>query len=335
MHPIFKAGETGKKIRYMTFALATSLVIGVLKFYAYSITQSNAILTDAFESLINVSASAFALFSLIYSSKPKDESHPYGHGKIEFFSVGFEGALILFSGGAILLTAVYHLFYPDTVHQIGVGILLTLTSGAVNFLLGYFLVKKGKELNSMTLKADGEHLLTDTWSSLILIGGLGVIYLTDWLLLDSLLSIGMTLFILLTGFRLIKNALSGLMDETDYHVLSEVVEALNIARKAEWIDIHNLRVLKYGSSIHIDAHLTLPYYFDLTTSHQSVKEIESAVSQKFGNRVELFIHTDPCKTTSCKICTLENCKVRSHELREKIHWNLKNLMKDIPHGLNE
>ena len=135
------------------------------------------------------------------------------------------------------------------------------------------------------------------------------------------------------GFKLLKNALSGLMDETDYKLVEEIIEALNAERKEACIDIHNMRVVKYGSSLHIDAHLTLPWYHDLNTSHATVKQLEELINTRFKNRVEFFIHTDPCISSSCPVCMIKDCKVRQQLFQHKIEWTSENLLRNLPHTI--
>ncbi len=325
--------ENNQKIRIMRNVLIIGLLLTISKFVAWRITHSNAILTDALESIINIAAASFGLFSLIYSARPKDYNHPYGHGKMEFLAVGFEGALIALAGGGMIVKAIWHILNPPILDEIEIGLIITAIAAFVNLLMGRMLIKKGRSLNSTTLLADGKHLVSDTVSSVALIIGLGIILLTGMFILDSLLTIGLGIYILLVGYRLIRNSLAGLLDEADFEILEDVIKVLNRERKPAWIDIHNLRVLKYGSNIHIDAHLTLPWYQILQNSHQEVKEMEDIVRREFGNRVEFFIHTDPCMPTSCGICTISNCPERQSPTIRKLEWEAANLLINLPHSI--
>lgn len=328
---IHQQEENRKKIRIMRFVLTAGLIITAGKFFAYWATNSNAILTDAFESIINIIAAAFGLFSLVYAARPRDENHPYGHGKMEFIAVGFEGALILLAGGGMTVKAVYSIFHPQPLEQLDTGLIITSAAAGLNFLMGKVLVSKGKELHSSALVADGKHLLSDTWSSAALLAGLILIQWTGYNWIDTVLTILLGIYILVVGFRLVMNSMAGLMDEADFDKLNEIVEVINKERKDSWIDVHNLRVVKYGGNFHIDAHLTLPWYEDLNKTHQTVKEVETVVNAHFGNRVEFFIHTDPCLPTSCPICSIKNCPVRKHEFAGKLEWDLKILLQNKPH----
>jgi cation diffusion facilitator family transporter len=325
--------ENQLKTSTMRFVLGMGVVLTLAKFVAYWLTHSNAILSDALESIINIIAAAFGLYSLSYASKPKDEDHPYGHGKMEFLAVGFEGGLIFFTGVGMIFKAIFSAFHPLPLQKLDIGLWITAITSVINLFLGRYLLVKGKQLDSSTLIADGKHLLADTWSAVMIITGLLLMIWTGLLWIDILLTIIMGGYILIVGYKLVKDSLSGLMDEADFVKLDEIVVVLNKSRQDHWIDIHNLRVVKYGSHIHIDAHLTLPWYEDLEKSHRSVKELEVIVNSHFGNKVEFFIHTDPCLPTSCSICAIGECPVRKEQFASKLHWDLPLLLKNKPHTI--
>ncbi len=325
--------EAKKKIRIMRNVLFAGLLLTLIKFVAYHFTSSNAVLTDALESIINIVAAAFGLFSLVYSARPKDENHPYGHGKIEFLAIGFEGALIFFAGCGMIVTAIYAFLKPHELSHLDIGLYLVGATAVVNFFIGRYLIGMGKKMHSHTLVADGQHLLSDTYSSLILIAGLVIMLITGKHLIDTFLTFGLGVYILIVGYKLLRNSLAGLMDETDFNIVKQVIEALNKERKAQWIDIHNLRVVRYGYHLHIDAHLTLPWYDLLRVSHDEVKSLEKIINFHFGNRVEFFIHTDPCLPDACSICTISNCNVREFPFKQKMDWNMELLMKNLPHKM--
>jgi cation diffusion facilitator family transporter len=186
-----------------------------VKFVAYFLTDSTAILSDALESIINVVASGFALYSIYLSNQPPDTSHPYGHGKIEYFSVGFEGALIILAAVAILYKAIPAFFYPRMLAQLGLGIFLLLGTSAVNLVLGLFLIRTGRQTRSMPLEADGKHLLTDVYTSVGVVGGLVLVKLTGWQGWDPLAACAVAINIIFTGWRLVKESFGRLMDEAD------------------------------------------------------------------------------------------------------------------------
>ena len=303
----------------------------VMKFAAYFLTNSNFVLTDAAESIVNVVASGFAFYSIYLASLPRDENHPYGHGKVEYFSVFLEGALIGIAGVIIILKSVYSLFNPEEIRDLIRGAAIIGFTGGVNGLLGYYMVRKGRALPSITIEADGRHLLTDTVTSTGLVLGLLLIYFTKILWLDSALSILVGFYITFTAYKLIRKSVAGLMDETDFIVVSDVVKLLGEKRRYEWIDIHNLRAQKYGNDLHIDCHLTLPNYFDLNKVHEEVKQVEWLINREAGIKTELFIHTDPCLPFCCHYCGMPNCPIRSEAKTEEIEWTMEKVMRNKKH----
>ncbi|WP_310588002.1 cation diffusion facilitator family transporter [Runella sp. SP2] len=302
-----------------------------IKFAAYYLTHSNAILSDALESIINVIASAFAFYSIYLSSQPKDHDHPYGHGKIEFFSSGFEGALIIIAGVWIAVEAIQHLLHPQPVEHLDWGVLLILLTVVINGALGYYLQKVGKTTRSEALVADGKHLVTDSLSSVLILVGLGLLMLTKIQWIDSAASLVLSLVIFYNGFKLIRTSVGALMDETDPELFEHAVDILRNYKQDYWIDVHNMRIQKYGSDLHIDCHLTLPYYWDLQQVHKAVHEFEDALEANYVGNVELFIHADPCLPDCCKYCRLEGCPVRSKAFKKDIDWSIHNLSKNQKH----
>jgi cation diffusion facilitator family transporter len=300
------------------------------KFGAYFLTASTFVLTDAAESIVNVVASSFAFFSIYLASQPRDANHPYGHGKVEYFSVFIEGALIGIAAITIIIKSVYGIFYPTQIHDLLTGAIIIGATGTVNGLLGYYMIRKGKALPSMTVEADGRHLLTDMVTSAALVAGLLLIYLTNILWLDSALSILVALYILYSSYKLVRRSVSGLMDEADFEMVTKVVAVLNKQRRDPWIDIHNFRAQKYGNDLHIDCHLTLPNYFDLIQVHNEVKLVDELINRKV-TKTELFIHTDPCVPQCCHYCSMPNCPIRSEPKREEITWTLEKVIRNKKH----
>lgn len=312
-----------------------SLVVGIIlmlaKFAAYFITSSNAILTDAAESIVNVLASSFAFYSIYLSSQPRDLNHPYGHGKVEFFSVFIEGTLILLAGILISFKSVYNIFYPHEIQFLLSGAIIIALTGIVNFILGYYLIIKSKLHNSLTLFADGRHLQSDAYTSAGLVAGLILIYYTKINYLDSLLSAALGLFIIYTGYKLLRKSVGGLMDESDFELVDEVISILNEKRNESWVDIHNLRTQRYGTELHLDCHLTLPYYFDLTRVHEEVSKVDRLVNESARAHTEFFIHADPCLPQCCNYCRMPDCPVRSEAKRIDITWTSEEVTRNQKH----
>lgn len=321
-------------IRIQVFVVLVGVVLLLAKFVAYFLTNSNAILTDALESIINVVAGGFSLYSLIVSARPKDENHPYGHGKIEFIAATLEGSLILVAGSVIIFKSVYNLFEPHTLSKLDIGIMLTAVAGAVNFIVGYFTERRGQQINSLVLVAGGKHLKTDAYSTVGILAGLVLIYLTDMVWLDSVVAVIFGGLICYTGYNILRTSVAGIMDEADYELLKRIVKVLNDNRRENWIDIHNLRVIKYGSTLHIDCHLTVPWYLNVLEAHDEVEAVGALIRDKIDPAIELFIHTDPCIAPSCHICSKQACQVRQHDFKERIPWDFEKVIADRKHSLH-
>jgi len=319
------------KYKWMSLSLGLSLVLMILKFIAWWLTASTAILTDALESIINVIASGFAFYSIYLSGQPRDRNHPYGHGKIEFFSSGFEGALILSAGVFIAIQAVRSFAHPHPVSHLDWGLMLVAVTTAANALTGWMLIRAGRQTGSITLVADGRHLLTDALSSLLVVVGVVVMMLTGLAWLDSGTSLLLSLLIILNGVSLVRQSVAGLMDATDQVVLQRVVAILNEHRPDHWIDVHNLRVQRYGSDLHIDCHLTLPYYWDLTQAHEEVSHFGAVLKEEMATEVEIFTHADPCLEACCPHCRVADCPFRTYSFLEDVEWTTANISADQKH----
>jgi cation diffusion facilitator family transporter len=322
----------GTQLKLLYWALAVGGVLLLLKFGAWAWTNSNTILTDALESIINIVAGGFALFSLSLALKPKDEDHPYGHGKIEFISAGFEGALILIAGIGIISKAIWDMFHLHEVQGLDVGVIITAVAGGTNYFMGRLLVKRGRKLKSITMEASGEHLQSDAYSSVGLIVGLGIVWATGIDMLDNVLAIVFGIVIMVTGYGLVRRSIAGIMDEADEDLILSFVEEIEGHREADWIDVHNLRVIKYGSNLHMDCHLTLPWYYDTRQSHDRMKDFEDMVKELSERPVELFIHVDPCEPISCHICQKMDCPKRQHPKEKRIKWTVENITTNRKHN---
>ncbi|WP_214071245.1 cation diffusion facilitator family transporter [Mucilaginibacter sp. dw_454] len=317
-----------KKI--ILLSLVTGIILMLAKFTAYFITNSNFVLTDAAESVVNVVASSFAFFSIYLASQPRDINHPYGHGKVEYFSVFIEGALILIAGAGIIVKSTYGIFHPNVIHDLVIGAVIIGATGVINGALGFYMMRKGKSIPSITIEADGHHLITDMVTSAGLVVGLLLIYFTKIALLDSILSILVGAYIVFTGYKLVRKSVAGLMDEADFDVVANVVKYLGDNRRDAWIDVHNLRAQKYGNELHIDCHLTLPYYFDLNKVHEEVSLVDKMLNAN-EMRTELFIHADPCLPECCHYCNMPDCPVRAEPKTEDIEWTMDRVIRNKKH----
>nr|WP_294873575.1 cation diffusion facilitator family transporter [uncultured Pedobacter sp.] len=319
------------KKKAILLSLCIGIVLMLAKFVAYFITQSNAILTDALESIVNVLASSFAFYSIYLATIPKDKNHPYGHGKVEFFSAFLEGTLITIAGLIIIFKSTYDLIYPKPIYQLFEGAIIIGATGIVNFIIGFYLINTGKKHNSITLEADGKHLLTDAITSAGLVVGVVLIQLTKIYWLDSVISILLGIYIIYNGYKLTRRSIGGLMDESNIDLVKDIIEILQKNRKEPWIDVHNLRAQQYGADLHIDCHFTLPYYFDLNRVHQEISSIDKLINGNAHRKTELFIHADPCLPACCNYCKMNDCPVRQEAFRGEIKWTIENATKNQKH----
>ena len=319
-------------VRFQTFSLLISILIMIGKGAAWWMTGSNAIFSDAGESLINVLAGGFALFSLSLSQKPQDRDHPYGHGKIEFVSALFEAVLITGAGIGIISKAVMGFISPPELQSLYSGMVIAGIAGLLNLLLGLTAQRIGRRVSSPTLIADGKHLMTDTWSSAAMIAGLAVVHFTGIVWIDPLIALIMGGFIIYTGIGVLRSSIGGIMDEADEEMISEIVRTLEAEKRENWVDLHNIRVIKYGSTFHVDCHLTVPWYLSVREAHQELEEVERIVNQGTERRVEFFIHTDPCIASQCPICEKHDCPVRHQPFEGKLQWDLEKVRMNQKHG---
>jgi len=320
---LFLTDELQLRRRAILASVVVGAVLLVVKFVAAGLTGSAAILSDALESIINVVASGFAFYSIMLSARPPDRSHPYGHGKIEPFSAGFEGALIILAAVAILWQAVPGVFAPRPLAQLDLGILLVLGAAGVNVVLGLFLLRAGTRTRSLALVADGKHILTDVYTSVGVIVGLALARLTGWMVLDSLTACAVAVNIILSGAGLLRQSVSHLMDEADESVLRSIVETLQNIRRPEWIDLHHLRSWRSGDRHHIDFHLTLPRYWDLEQCHDAETSVEEWLVEHLGGQGEVLVHLDPCTPHHFPLCLMLDCPVRSTRFRTTPVWTVE------------
>jgi cation diffusion facilitator family transporter len=319
-------------IRLQRVIAFVSLFLFVAKLWAWFMTGSVTILTDALESTVNVLAGFIGWYSISLAAKPRDLNHPYGHGKIEFVSAAVEGSLIIIAALFIFGEAVDVLIHPRAIKSLDLGIILIAATGLVNFILGTIAVKKGIAGRSATLEAAGRHLRTDAYSTLAIIIGLIAVRLTKFGWLDSAVAMGFAGFILVSGYKVLRKSLAGIMDEADPDLLKRVIDLLQQQRRADWIDLHNLRVIQYGAILHIDAHMTLPYYFEVRDADREIHTLETLITNHFGGTVELFIHVDGCEPFQCRLCAMPACPVRQEELKGRVEWTLENLLLNARHG---
>lgn len=315
------------KLKTAQLSLVVGLMIFFVKISAYIITNSSAIFSDAAESVVHILATGMVLYSIIISSRPPDKSHLYGHGNIEYFSAGVEGLLIIIAALTIIYFAVSDLILGAQPNELDTGTILIGAAGVINAILGLWIIKKGKQTNSLALIADGKHILTDAYTSVGVVLGLILVILTDIYILDPIIAIFVATNIIFTGYKLIRESVGGLMMETDDDLLNKITQSLKHIRKDYHIDIHQLRFWKSAHYVFIDFHLTLPFFFNIKESH----EIEEEIAEKLSSVIEnpqIRTHFDYCEPFLCSYCNYKQCKVRKADFTKYIDWNNSKLLEE-------
>jgi len=323
--------QAAQNFRVQKWITLLSVVLFAAKLIAFYLTHSLAILSDALESIVNVLAGFIGLYSLYIVTKPRDEDHPYGHGKAEFVSAAAEGGLIVAAGILIVYETISNIIHHNPVEKLDSGLIMVGATAVINYLAGYVCLQTGKKNKSLALQASGSHLQVDTYSTLAIIAGLVIIKITKLYWIDSVIAFGMSVLIMYNGYKILRQSLSGIMDEADLELLKKLVALLNNNRRKNWIDIHNLRVIKYGSLLHIDCHVTLPWYLNLKESHLELDELGDLIKKEFGDAMEMFVHTDGCEPTGCPVCIKADCPVRQHTFEKQVTWTLKNVITNQRH----
>ncbi len=288
-----------------------SVLVGVLllfiKFFAYFLTGSAAIFSDAMESIVNVLASVFAVYALFYAHRPADEEHPYGHGKVEFLSAGFEGGMIFVAALVIAFRAVEALIKPADILKIEWGLVLMLVAMVVNGALGLYLVRSGHKHNSLTLEADGKHLITDAVTSAATFIALLLVWLTKLPILDPIAALLIAVYISLTAYQLMRRSAAGLLDEQDKEdekLLRQILDShLAPAGKLPHIcSYHKLRHRHSGRYHWVDFHMVVPPTLTVDQGHEMASAIEFEIEQAIvvGNATA---HIEPCKGECCNKAT--------------------------------
>ena len=279
------------RIPVLISILAAFLTLA-LKYFAYHVTGSVGLLSDAAESIVNVLAAVTAFVSLVYAAKPVDDSHTYGHEKIEFFSSGLEGILILIAAGAIVWYAVRRLFAPEDLYALDLGIAIALIATLINLVVARLLLRVGREHRSVVLVADGKHLMTDVWASLGVVAGMGLVWLTGVQKLDPVIALLVALNILWTGFDLVRISFNGLMDHALSAAEQEAVRGAIAARLEPGMDYHALRTRQAGARRFADFHLLVPGALTVRQAHAVTNRIEDAVQAALPG-IEVTVHVEP------------------------------------------
>lgn len=320
---------TNNSANILNKAALISLLIGIFVFFikmgGYFITKSSAIYSDALESVVHIAATGMAYYSIKLSSKPADKSHLYGHKNVEYFSAGVEGMLIAGAAILILFISISNLIHGIVLTDLDIGIYFVSFAGIINFILGRFLIKTGKEKNSIALVADGKHVLSDSITSLGVIIGVFLVMITELKILDPIIAIIIGIHILYMGYKLVRKSVEGLMQETDETILEKISAKLISIKKPYWIDLHELRFWRSGNAVFVDFHLILPHYFKIKEAHLEEKRIRRHLKKIFPG-LQTKIHFDYCIPDLCRWCEYEECYLRKENNTTKINWTTEKLI---------
>jgi len=296
-------------------SIAAGAIILAVKYYAAAISGSAALWSDAIEGVVNVIGAIFAFGAVRLSEREADKEHPYGHGKIEHFSAAFEGGLIALASAFIIWKALNVLYNQlilgaDTIGDLGHGLAWNLAAGAMNGALGFFLIFVGRKHKSEALKADGQHVLSDFWTTLGILVGLLLVKQTglDWL--DPLIALLVAVLLARTGVKLLGKSGHALLDAEDPELLEKLIVSMNRVRPLEVIALHEMRTMRSGRYTHVDIHVVLPGHYTLTRTHSIAEDFAKSAILDAGIDGEMHIHVDPCQQTWCADCAVMECTMR-------------------------
>lgn len=306
-----------------------SLVIGLLllcmKFYAYHITNSKAIFSDALESIVNVVAGFITIIVLFISAMPADDDHPYGHGKIESMAATFEGGAILFAGILIIIEGIQTLFHGAEVKELDFGLILIAVAGFINGLLGYILTLKGRKHHSEALRSSGAHLMTDAFTSVGVLVGLFLVKFTGYSFIDPLVAMIFGGMLVFAGGKILYASGNTLLDAHDEETIGMLNSLFEKNYREGIIHIHFTRVIRGGTFHHVDCHMVVPEFWTINTAHDFSNEFEKIIMDQYPVTGELNIHLDPCRKVYCENCELKNCPIRVKDFKVRHPFKIEEL----------
>lgn len=326
-----QSSKQNLKIQYSLTGL--TILVFFLKVATFFITHSLSVLSDTLESVVNIVATIVGSYSMFIAAKPRDKDHPYGHGKAEFVSSAFQGSLIIGVGCLIIYESIDSFIHPVTLHNLGNGFWLLILIAFVNIATALFVMHIGKKNNSNALITSGKLFLIDFFTTISVAIGILILIITNIQKVDSIIAVLLGAWVVYDGYKILRASLAGIMDEADMELLENAISEINSNRNDNWIDLHNLRVIKYGSLLHIDCHLTMPWYLNVHEAHVVMDQFTDLVKKKFGDSVEFFIHIDGCMSFSCAICAIQSCEKRQHSFQKKLDWTMENVLSNQKHQL--
>jgi cation diffusion facilitator family transporter len=277
---------------YTLLSIGAAIITMGLKLQAYRVTGSVGLLSDALESTVNLCAALIAFWALSVAAMPPDVEHPFGHSKAEYFSSGLESAFILIAALGIILTAVDRFFQPQPLTQLDFGVVLALVATGLNGGVAWVLLQAGKRLNSITLRADAYHLLTDVWTSIGVVVAIGLIRLTGWTWLDPVIALAVGLNIIWTGAHLLRETLSGLMDQSLPPDQLQLITALFVPHESQGLRFHLLKTRQSGSQSFVSFHVLVPGHWTVRQGHDLCESLETAIARQIVG-AQVTTHLEP------------------------------------------
>ncbi|MBL9025068.1 MAG: cation transporter [Myxococcales bacterium] len=286
------ATQTRSLVRFAWLSIAAALSTIVIKTGAWLLTDSVGLLSDALESIVNLVAAVVALFAIRIAEAPADEEHAHGHEKIEYFSSGFEGAMIFAAATAIIITAVERLREPKPISELGLGLAVSTGASIINLVVGRVLIAAGKKHNSIVLEADGHHLMTDVWTSVGVVVGLVLVLATGASWLDPVLAIAVAINIVVTGTRLLLRSARGLLDVSVPKAERARIDAALEAFRSRGVEFHAVRTRQAGARTFVSLHVLVPGDWTVQRGHDLVEEVEAAI-RALGPKTTVLTHVEP------------------------------------------
>ncbi len=324
-HPHHSRGDK-QRIWVSIISVVIGIGLLVLKFYAYSVTNSQSIFSDALESIVNVVAGIITLVVIIIAAKPADDDHPYGHGKVESMAASFEGGAILLAGLLIILKAVEVYYKGEMITELDTGLVITIGAGLANGILGYVIYWRGKVLHSEALRSSGIHLMTDMVTSVGVVASLMLVKWTGIMWIDPVAAIILGFMLCLSGVKILIRSGYVLMDGLDEETLEVIAKNFELNYRPGVIDIHYTRVIRSGNFHHIDCHMVIPEFWTVCEAHRFSEQFEASFVKKYQVGSELKIHLDPCRRVYCENCEVKNCSIRQKDF---IKRNPLNNLKEV------
>lgn len=297
--------------RLLRWSLAGAFIVLLLKVHAYTTGGSAGFFSDAGESLVNILTALLGLYGVWWARRPRDRDHPYGHGKVDTLIAALQALIVIATAGGLALSILTGHYMTAQAGAAPTALLYQAGAMTMNALLAFLLWRGSRVYSSAILRSESFHLLGDVGTSLVVvINFLGLQWHYSNLLIDKLVGLGMVVLVGYGALRILRETGAALVDTQDPYLLRRLADALEKHRRPEWIDLHNVRIQRYGQALHIDGHVTLPWYWTLHDAHEAMKALEHTLRRELGGEVEFFWHMDPCEPVCCPFCEVSGCPHR-------------------------